>query len=86
MSYGFQSKLAEAILKYDTGLQILNPEKCKMRKVKINTIMPNFMKHTHKAFISALAKTGTQSRIRLNVLWNGYATISLNILSTAGGV
>ena len=32
--------------------------------------MPLFIKGTHKAFISVLAKTVTQPGVRINVLWN----------------
>ena len=51
--------------------------------MKMKKVMPLFIKRTHKAFISVIAKTGTQPGVRINVLWNGYATISLNMFATA---
>lgn len=47
---------AEAVLRWDTDLQIINTERSLIRKVVINTIMLQFMKHTHKELFSLLAQ------------------------------
>ena len=60
---------AEAVLRWDTDLQIINTERSLIRKVVINTIMLQFMKPTQ---ISVLTKSG----FGLNLLWNVGATIS----------